>query len=66
MGGKQQSPVSPATGTESADSDFNPLLRRPKGPQGCLEKQICPLSSNLVVRCAKLDLKARMFKKSQK
>ena len=26
------------TVTESADFGFNPLLRRPRGPQGCLEK----------------------------
>ena len=46
------------TVTESADSGFNPLLRRPQGPQGCLEKQNCPLSSNLVVWCAKIGLKS--------
>ena len=46
------------TVTESADSGFNPLLRRPQGPQGCLEKQNCPLSSNLVVWCAKIGPKS--------
>ena len=42
------------TVTESADFGFNPILRRPQGPQGCLEKQNCPLSWNLVVWCAKI------------
>ena len=47
-----------ATVTGSADFGFNPLLRRPQGPQGCLEKRNCPLSSNLVVWCAKIGPKS--------
>ena len=33
---------------------ITPLFRCPQGPQGCLEKWNHPLSSNLVVRCAKI------------
>ena len=42
-------PFQAITVTESAEFGFNLLLRRPQGPQGCLEKQNCPLSFNLVV-----------------
>ena len=37
---------------------ITPLFWHPQGPQGCLEKQNCPLSSNLVVWCAKIGLKS--------
>ena len=37
---------------------ITPLLRHPHGPQGCLEKQNCPLSLNLVVWCAKIGPKS--------
>ena len=33
---------------------LTPLLRRPQGLQGCLEKQNCPLSLNFAVWCAKI------------
>ena len=36
---------------------ITPLLWRPQGPQGCLEKWKYPLSSNLVVWCAKIGPK---------
>ena len=52
--------------TESADFGFNPLLRRPQGPQGCLEKQNCPLSSNLAVWCAKIGPKTQKLQKTVK
>ena len=48
----------PHTVTKSAVSGFNPLLRRPQGPQGCLEKPNCPLSLNLVVWCTKIGSKS--------
>ena len=42
------------TVTDLANSCVTPLFRRPQGSQGCLEKQNHPLSSNLVVWCAKI------------
>ena len=45
---------------------ITPLLRCPQGPQGCLEKQNCPLSLNLAVWCAKIGPKLRNFKKPSK
>ena len=47
------------TVTESADFGFNPILRCPQGPQGCLEKRNCPLSLNLAVWCAKIGSKTQ-------
>ena len=47
----------PCTVTESADFGFIPLLWRPQGPQGCLEKQNHSLSLNLVAWCAKIGPK---------
>ena len=47
-----------STVTESADFGFNQLLRCPQDPQGCLEKQNCPLSLNLVVWRAKIGPKS--------
>ena len=41
--------------TESADFGFIPLLWRPQGPLGCLEKQNHSLSLNLVVWCANIQ-----------
>ena len=38
---------------------ITPLLWRPQGPQGCLEKQNYPLSLNLVVWCAKIGSKTQ-------
>ena len=52
--------------TESADSGFIPLLWRPQGPQGCLEKQNCPLSWNLAVWCAKIGPRIQKLKKTSK
>ena len=46
------------TVTETADFGFILLLWLPQGPQGCLEKQNCPLSLNLVVWCAKIGFKS--------
>ena len=43
---------------------ITPLLWRPQGPQGCLEKQNYPLSSNLAVCCAKIGLKTRKLQKT--
>ena len=37
---------------------ITPLLWRSQGPQGCLEKQNCPLSLNLAVWCAKIGPKS--------
>ena len=37
---------------------ITPLLWRSQGPQGCLEKQNCPLSLNLAVWFAKIGLKS--------
>ena len=45
---------------------ITPLLRRPQGPQGCLEKQNCPLSSNLAVWCAKIGPKTQKLQKTVK
>ena len=50
--------IEPITMTESADFGFIPLLWLPQGPQGCLEKQNHPLSSNLVVWNAKIGPKS--------
>ena len=58
--------VRQVTVTESADFGFNPLLRRPQGPQGCLEKQNCPLSLNLAVWCAKIGPKTQKLQKNVK
>ena len=41
------------------EMQITPLLRRPQGPQGCLEKQNCPLSLNLAVWCAKIGPKTQ-------
>ena len=35
---------------------ITPLFWRPQGPQGCLEKQNCPLSSNLVAWLKKFKI----------
>jgi hypothetical protein len=43
---------------------ITPLLRRPQGPQGCLEKRYCPLSSNLAVWCAKIEPKTQKLQKT--
>ena len=43
---------------------ITPLFWRPQGPQGCLEKQNCPLSSNLAVWCAKIGPKTQIFQKT--
>ena len=40
-----------------------PLLRRPQGPQGCLEKRNCPLSLNLAVWCDKIGPKTQELSK---
>ena len=45
---------------------ITPLLRRPQGPQGCLEKRNCPLSSNLAVWCAKIGPKTQKLQKTIK
>ena len=45
---------------------ITPLLWRPQGPQGCLEKQNCPLNLNLVVWCTKIGSKTKKFWKSVK
>ena len=46
---------------------ITPLLWCPQGPQGCLEKRNCPLSSNLAVWCPKIGPKTQNFsKKHQK
>ena len=44
---------------------ITPLLRRPQGPQGCLEKQNCPLSSNLAVWCAKIGPKTQKLQETR-
>ena len=54
------------TVTESADSGFIPLLRRPQGPQGCLEKHNYPLIWNLTVWCAKIGSKTQKLQKTVK
>ena len=45
---------------------LTPLFRRPQGPQGRLEKQNHPLSSNLVVWCAKIGPKTKKLRKTVK
>ena len=45
---------------------ITPLFWRPQGPQGCLEKQNCPLSSNLAVWCAKIGPKTQKLQKTVK
>ena len=45
---------------------ITPLLWRSQGPQGCLEKQNCPLSLNLAVWCAKIGPKTQKFQKTVK
>ena len=47
------------TVTDLANSCVTPLFRRPQGSQGSLEKQNHPLSSNLVVWCAKIGPKTK-------
>ena len=44
------------TVTEMAKLCFIPLFWQPQGPLGCLKKRNPPLSSNLVVWCAKIGL----------
>ena len=43
---------------------ITPLLRHPQGPQGCLEKQNCPLSLNLAVWCTKIWSKTQKLQKT--
>ena len=45
---------------------ITPLLWRSQGPQGCLEKRNCPLSSNLAVWCAKIGPKTQKLQKTIK
>ena len=45
---------------------ITPLLWRPQGPQGCLEKQNYPPSSNFVVWCAKIGPKTQKLQKAVK
>ena len=53
-----------STVTEWADFGFFLLLWRPQGSQGCLKKQNHPLSLNLAVWCAKMDLKTKKLSKT--
>ena len=50
--------------TDLANSCVTTLFRRPQGSQGCLEKQNHPLSSNLVVWCAKIGPKTKKVQKT--
>ena len=50
--------------TDLANFCFTPLFWHPQGPQGCLEKQNHPLSSNLVVWCAKIGPKTKKVRKT--
>ena len=45
---------------------ITPLLWRPQGFQGCLEKRNCPLSLNLAVWCAKIGPKTQKLQKTVK
>ena len=45
---------------------ITPLLWHPQDTQGCLEKQNCPLSSNLGVCCSKIGSKRNRLWKSVK
>jgi hypothetical protein len=45
---------------------ITPLLWRSQGPQGCLEKRNCPLSSNLAVWCTKIGPKTQKLQKTVK
>ena len=45
--------------TDLANSCATPLFRRPQDSQGFLEKQNHPLSSNLVIWCAKIEPKTK-------
>ena len=52
------------TVTDLANSCVTPLFRRPQGFQGCLENRNYPLSSNLVVWCAKIGPKTKKVLKT--
>ena len=52
------------TVTDLANFCVTPLFRRPQGSQGCLEKRNHPLSSNLVVWCAKIGPKTKKVRKT--
>ena len=52
------------TVTGLANFGFTPLLWHPQGSQGCLEKQNYPLSSNVVVWCAKIGPKTNKVRKT--
>ena len=54
------------TVTNLANSCVTPLFRRPQDSQGCLEKWNHPLSSNLVVWCAKIGPKTKKLQKTVK
>ena len=56
--------LSRLTVTDLANSCVTPLFRRPQGSQGCLEKRNHPLSSNLVVWCAKIGPKTKKVPKT--
>ena len=50
--------------TDLANFCVTPLFRCPQGSQGCLEKRNHPLSSNLVVWCAKIGPKTKKVQKT--
>ena len=52
-------PSNPAKVTGLAHFGFTPLLWRPQGSQGCLEKQNYILNSNLVVWCTTIGPKTK-------
>ena len=52
------------TVTDLANSCATPLFRPPQVPRGCLEKGNHPLSSNLVVWCAKIGPKTKKLWKT--
>ena len=52
------------TVTDLANFCATPLFRCPQGSQGCLEKRNYPLSSNLVVWCAKIGPKSKKVRKT--
>ena len=56
--------TSDITVTDLANSCVTPLFRCPQGSKGCLEKRNHPLSSNLVVWCAKIGPKTKKVRKT--
>ena len=64
FGSRKIGPHDIFTVTDLANSCVTPLFSHPQGSQGCLEKRNHPLSSNLVVWCAKIGPKSKKVRKT--